>query len=313
MQRWRRTASAAGTDRGRGVRVLRIAGELPGPSRGREDGGEPPYGGGGGAPERSGGCQRPFLDVLGGTSGSLRVTGSPRIDERAPGRGTGTPGIGPPKPDRAALLWADSRAVTLDPAHPARLWAARRHLWRPGDPWPDAVRWLLWRDGGGSMVAAFAPVADWTEAPPPPPPGVQLVHVAADGSPRKGRGGLNKRNHGPTAAAVAVIGAPLWRAECVHVAEGLADALAVAAREDGAALAVGGASGFGRLAPDLAALAEEAAKAAEAFDEAKRAALSGDWPATRAEGRQGSRSRRTGPADRGGRRRVRSSRLLPGW
>ena len=110
-----------------------------------------------------------------------------------------------------------------------------------------------------------------------------------------------------------MIGAPLWRAECVHVAEGLADALAVAAREDGAALAVGGASGFGRLAPDLAALAEEAAKAAEAFDEAKRAALSGDWPATRAEGRQGSRSRRTGPADRGGRRRVRSSRLLPGW
>ena len=39
VQRWRRTASAAGTDHGRGVRVLRIAGELPGPSRGREDGG----------------------------------------------------------------------------------------------------------------------------------------------------------------------------------------------------------------------------------------------------------------------------------
>ena len=99
----------------------------------------------------------------------LEVYGSqdrPGSTNATPGRGTGTPGIGPPKPDRAALLWADSRAVTLDPAHPARLWAARRHLWRPGDPWPDAVRWLLWRDGGGSMVAAFAPVADWTEAPP---------------------------------------------------------------------------------------------------------------------------------------------------
>ena len=67
--------------------------------------------------------------------------------------------------------------------------------------------------------------------------------------------GSTKRNHGPTAAAVAVIGAPLWRAGLVHVAEGLADALAVAAREDGAALAVGGTSGFGRLAPELAALA----------------------------------------------------------
>ena len=281
MQRWRRTASAAGTDRGRGVKGpqnrRRAAWAVQRP-RGRR--GTPIW--------RWGRCpgtlRRPSEAVsgrFGGTSGSLRVTGSPRIDERDPGKGRGTPGIGPPKPDRAALLWADSRAVTLDPAHPARLWAARRHLWRPGDPWPDAVRWLPWRDGGGSMVAAFAPVADWIEGHPPPPPGVQLVHVAADGSPRKDRGGLNKRNHGPTAAAVAVIGAPLWRAECVHVAEGLADALAVAAREDGAALAVGGASGFGRLAPDLAALAEEAAKAAEAFDEAKRAALSGDWPATR--------------------------------
>ena len=32
------------------------------------------------------------------------------------------------------------------------------------------------------------------------------------------------------------------------VAEGIADALAINAREDGAALAVGGTSGFGRLA-----------------------------------------------------------------
>ena len=52
-----------------------------------------------------------------------------------------------------------------------------------------------------------------------------------------------------------MIGDPLWRAGCVHVAEGVADALAVAAREDGAALAVGGTAGFERLAPDLAALA----------------------------------------------------------
>ena len=151
------------------------------------------------------------------------------------------------------MLWARSAPVPLDPAHPARLWSARRHLWPPGEPWPDAVRWLQWRDGGGSMVAAFAPVADWRTAHPPTPTAVQLVHVAADGSPRKDRGGKNKRNHGPTAAAVAVIGAPLWRAGLVHTGEGLADALAIASREDGAALAVGGTGGF-KLAPDLAAL-----------------------------------------------------------
>ena len=118
------------------------------------------------------------------------------------------PDSGPPKLDRAARLWMDSRPVPLDTAHPARLWAARRHLWRPGDPWPDAVRWLPWRDGGGSMVAAFAPVADWIEGHPPgAPSGVQLVHVAPDGSPRKDRDGLGKRSHGIMRGAVAVIGA----------------------------------------------------------------------------------------------------------
>ena len=149
----------------------------------------------------------------------------------------------------------DSRPVPLDTAHPARLWAARRHLWRPGDPWPEALRWLPWTDGGGSLVAAFAPVADWRTAHPPTPPAVQLVHVGPDGAPRKDRGGLGKRSHGTMSAGVAVIGAPLWQAGCVHVAEGLADALAVAAREDGAALAVGGTGGFTALAPELAALA----------------------------------------------------------
>ena len=54
--------------------------------------------------------------------------------------------------------------------------------------------------------------------------------------------------------AVAVIGAPLWRAGCVHVAEGLADALAIAPREGGAALAAGGTAGFPWLAVVLGTL-----------------------------------------------------------
>ena len=40
------------------------------------------------------------------------------------------------------------------------------------------------------------------------------------------------------------------------VAEGIADALAINAREDGAALAVGGTSGFGRLARLIAEAAD---------------------------------------------------------
>ena len=181
------------------------------------------------------------------------AVGSPRSAERHPPQGRGKPGFVPPKPNHAAVLWADSRPVPLDTAHPARLWAARRHLWPPGEPFPEAVRWLPHPDGG-SLVACFAPVPDWRAAHPPNPSGVQLVHVDRSGAPRPDAGRLAKRSHGSMSGAVAVIGAPLWRAGCVHVAEGLADALAIAAREGGAALAAGGTAGFPRLADVLGTL-----------------------------------------------------------
>lgn len=125
---------------------------------------------------------------------------------------------------------------------------------------------------GGSLVAAFAPLRDWTQGSTGPgkdrltclplslkhPHGVQSVHVDADGRPRldrpKSRGGLAKRSHGSMEGAVCLIG-ELAGSGPLHVVEGIADALAVAAREDGAAVAAGGAGGFARLAPDLAALA----------------------------------------------------------
>ena len=165
----------------------------------------------------------------------------------------------------ARTLWARSRPVPLDPAHPARRWAARRWLWPDRDPWPDAVRWLLARSTspplsgpapvpGGAILAAFAPVAAWIEGHPPAPSGVQCIHVDGEGQPRKDRGGLAKRSHGNMSGAVCVIGPPLWRAGRVHVAEGIADALAIAARTGESALAVGGTSGLARLAGPLAAL-----------------------------------------------------------
>ena len=185
--------------------------------------------------------------------------GSPLTDERHSPKGRSTPenrpGVhGHAVPVNAARrLWRRSGPVPTDPAHPARRWAARRHLWRPGDPWPDAVRWIE-GPGGGSLVAAFAPVAAWIEAhPPASPPGVQLVHVDADGRPRKDRGGLSKRSRGSMTGAVCVIG-PLWRSGPLHVAEGIADALAVAAREDGAVIAAGGTATLARIAGAVAAL-----------------------------------------------------------
>ena len=79
------------------------------------------------------------------------------------------------------------------------------------------------------MVAAFAPVADWTEAHPPAPTGVQLLHLDPEGRPREDRGGLSKRSLGTMTGAVCVTGAPVLRTpEALHVVEGIADALAVA-------------------------------------------------------------------------------------
>ena len=223
--------------------------------------------------------------AVSGRSGGIRAGSearkSPVTDERDPRRGGSTPGIRPGMEDHAARmntarrLWERSEAVPIDPEHPARRWAARRQLWPGADPWPDAARWIQcatrWPDGlgrvvtrvvvaiergGGSLVAAFAPVADWTEShPPASPSGVQLVHVAPDGRPRKDRGGLAKRSHGRMSGAVCVVGGPLWRAGTLHVAEGLADALAIAARCDGPVIAAGGTATLSRLAGPLAALA----------------------------------------------------------
>lgn len=174
-------------------------------------------------------------------------------------RGVAHPGTGDPGAV-ARALWARSEAIPTDPAHPARRWAKRRNLWPDRAPWPDAIRWHGPTFGairaGGSLVCAFAPLPDWLAADRvPAPSGVQCVHVDPEGRPRKDRGGLGKRSHGSMGGAVCVVsladGAIPGR---LHVVEGVADALAVAARTGETALAAGGTAGFGRLADPLAAL-----------------------------------------------------------
>ena len=181
-------------------------------------------------------------------STETEAVGSPVSDERHPPRGRSTPEIGP---DRAGALWARSVPVPVGSEHPARRWAARRHLWPADRAWPESVRWISHPDGG-SLVAAFAPVADWTQAHPPAPTGVQLLHLDPEGRPREDPGGLSKRSHGTMTGAVCVTGAPVLRTpEALHVVEGIADALAVAAREDGAVIAAGGTAAFRKLAAAL--------------------------------------------------------------
>ena len=164
----------------------------------------------------------------------------------------------------ALELWHSSISFPQSPAHPGRRWLAARQLWRAELPLPAAVRWIhakhLHRDygGAGAVIAMAAGSTAWAEAWPKLPTltCIQLVYVAADGKPATDRG-LSKRTYAGTHDAVVVLGCPLLdrSAATANVAEGLADALALAAREKGTTIATLGTSGMltdGELARYLA-------------------------------------------------------------
>ena len=151
--------------------------------------------------------------------------------------------------DYGRHLWRSSQTIPTDPGHPARRWLARRNLWRPDLPLPAAVRWLPDYDrrhtGAGALVAVAAQPAAWLAAWPntPQPAAVQLVSIDAEGNPAPDRpadtGGLDKRTLGARDGAVVLLGNPSLAVAVapVEVAEGLADALALAARADAPAIA----------------------------------------------------------------------------
>ena len=164
----------------------------------------------------------------------------------------------------ARRLWNSARPIPATGEHPARRWLAARRLWRPGFPLPAGLRWLPATGqhlGAGSIIAAVATPVDWQETWPnlPAPVAVQLVHVDGDGEPALDRPanaldrneqpspGLSKRSYGPTTGGVTVLGNPRLpdSAYPVRVAEGLADALGLAARLEGPAIATLGSSGLG--------------------------------------------------------------------
>ena len=167
----------------------------------------------------------------------------------------------PPEPGRQAQdlrhyalsLWQRSVPIPNSPEHPARMWLASRHLWRPELPLPGSVRWIgaehLHQDfqGAGAIIAMAAPPDAWTASWPSLPDlsSVQLVYVNKDGSPATDRG-LTKRTYAPTRDSVVVLGCPLLEQTTapVDVAEGLADALALAARSPAPAVATLGTSGM---------------------------------------------------------------------
>ena len=186
-------------------------------------------------------------------------------------------------------LWTDAERVPpASPEHPARRWLAARNLYWPQLPLPAALRWLpaigRWPEhlGAGAIIALFAPPADWLNAWPrlPWPTAVELVHVDSSGSPALDRpeDGLSKRTHGSRAGAVCLMGDPRPEASTTGtllLAEGLADALALAARLPHTTAAVGGTSGlnastFGRWLSSWASVQLHADADADGLAAARR-------------------------------------------
>ena len=167
-----------------------------------------------------------------------------------------TPGPGPTAQDlrpHAINLWRRSVPIPKSSEHPARQWLANRHLWRPELPLPAPVRWIgaehLRREfqGAGAIIAMAAPPSAWLTSWPSLPDlsSVHLVYVAGDGRPAVDRG-LTKRTYAAVQDAVVVLGCPLLEQTTapVDVAEGLADALALASRSPAPAVATLGTSGM---------------------------------------------------------------------
>ena len=148
-------------------------------------------------------------------------------------------------------------------ANHLRLWALRkrvpaaRSLYWAQIPWPDSVQWLdasqihPQHEGAGAVVAAFASPQAWLLAWPllPQPSAVELISIDQVGAPAldrpEGRGGRSKRTFGARTGALCVMGEPRPEFSVgLILAEGIADALSLAARETDTVAAVGGTSGM---------------------------------------------------------------------
>ena len=147
--------------------------------------------------------------------------------------------IDPGNIDYARQLWEDSVEIPIDNDHPVRRWLAHRRLWRPGLALPGAIRWLP-----GKIVVLVAHPLFWIQAWPKLPAlqAIQTIIINDDGTPGKDSGGLNKRSFGSTKGGVVMLGNP--EGSVNRITEGVADALSIAIRYEGATWALLGVNGF---------------------------------------------------------------------
>ena len=213
--------------------------------------------------------------------GAPQAPGGPRRRERAngysnPGKAeNGAQGRSGPIPEPvqgtvqgkdtgayAAELWAaaqPSAAAGPDPRHPAARWLALRGLWPPGEPLPEAVRWLPRNRrkfprgqpdsaAAGALVMAMRPL----DNPAAAPRKVQLVAIDKNGA-RAGHWphGGDKRTYGAGPFYGLLRRGRMPDAACaLHLCEGLADGLRILRYATGPALvAVCAGTAYARVDP----------------------------------------------------------------
>lgn len=143
-------------------------------------------------------------------------------------------------------LWSEAEAIPTPPStdaadrSPPRLWLAARHLLHPWQTPPPAIRY---HTRERLIVAALWPLAalraTWPQLPEGEPPAVALCAIDDQGRKRPCQRwqGDDKKTLGRPAESgcVLALGDPNGQTP-VHVAEGVADALAVYARQPGLVL-----------------------------------------------------------------------------
>ena len=159
------------------------------------------------------------------------------------------------KADYVAACWQASTAIPRDRDHPGRRWLWHRTggdgpaLWQPDIPVPAPVRFLDDlpakgypygnRPTGPVLIVLLAPSAEWIAAwPAAPLPQALAVHfIDHDGRGIRRLHGTTKVTWGAKAGAFGLIGNPHPETgDTLSVVEGLADGLAVAARQMGSVL-----------------------------------------------------------------------------
>lgn len=133
-------------------------------------------------------------------------------------------------------LWKASDSVGYQQDHPVRRWCRHRDLFPQFRPIPNTIRW---HDDKQLIIVALASVQGFIEAYPEPPQPQQFHLIAIDEQGKKRpafTGNTDKRTWGrPRTTCVALFGNP--NADEINICEGIADALALLSRVQGATIA----------------------------------------------------------------------------